>query len=152
VSGLLGLLAGRWSADHFGRRPTGTVALVAIACTGAFAYTGSGTAWVLGYILGVFGGGLLAPSVGALLTELFPTSVRASVTGWWVTAGVLGAVVGLVAFGAVADVGNRFAAAGELVFLPAAAAAALFWLLPETKGREPESLWPDAEEPGRGYE
>ena len=69
-----------------------------------------------------------------------------------VTAGVLGAVVGLVAFGAVADVGNRFAAAGELVFLPAAAAAALFWLLPETKGREPESLWPDAEEPGRGYE
>lgn len=148
VSGLLGLLVGRWSADHLGRRLTGTVALVAIACTGAFAYTGSDTAYVLGYILGVFGGGLLAPAVGALLTELFPTSVRASVTGWWVTAGVLGAVVGLVAFGAVADVGNRFAAAGELVFLPAAAAAALFWLLPETKGREPESLWPDAEEPG----
>ncbi len=63
-------------------------------------------------------------------------------TGWWVTAGVLGAVAGLVVFGTVADVGNRFAAAAELTFLPAAAAAALFWLLPETKGREPESLWP----------
>ncbi|HEY6471413.1 MAG TPA: MFS transporter [Acidimicrobiales bacterium] len=148
LSGLLGLVAGRWLADHVGRRPTGTVALVAIACTGALAYTGSDTAYVLGYILGVFGGGLLAPVVGSLLTELFPTSVRASVTGWWVTAGVLGAVIGLVAFGAVADVGNRFAAAGELVFLPAAAAAALFWFLPETKGREPESMWPDAEEPG----
>jgi hypothetical protein len=24
------------------------------------------------------------------------------------------------------------------------AAAALFWLLPETRGREPESLWPAA--------
>ena len=81
--------------------------------------------------------------MGALLAELFPTSVRASVTGWWVTAGVLGAVAGLVAFGTVADVGNRFAAAGELTFLPATAAAALFWLLPETKGREPESFWPE---------
>ena len=58
------------------------------------------------------------------------------------TAGVLGAVCGLVAFGAVADVGNRFASAADVTFLPTAAAAALFWLLPETKGREPESLWP----------
>ena len=37
--------------------------------------------------------------------------------------------------------GNRFAAAADMVFLPGAAAA-LFWLLPETKGREPEALWP----------
>jgi hypothetical protein len=28
-----------------------------------------------------------------------------------------------------------------VTFLPMVAAAALFWLLPETKGREPESLW-----------
>jgi hypothetical protein len=54
---------------------------------------------------------------------------------------VLGAVVGLVAFGAVADVGNRFAAAAAVVFLPCALAAGLFWALPETKGREPETLW-----------
>jgi MFS family permease len=114
-----------------------------VACTGTLAYTGSESAYVAGYLLGAFSGGLLAPAVGAMLAELFPTSVRASVTGWWVTAGVLGAVVGLVAFGAVADVGNRFAAAAELTFLPAAAAAALFWFLPETKGREPEALWPD---------
>jgi MFS family permease len=143
VAGGLGLLAGRWLADRVGRRLTGTVALVAIACTGTFAYTGSESAYVVGYVLGVFSGGLLAPAVGAMLAELFPTSVRASVTGWWVTAGVLGAVIGLVSFGAVADVGNRFAAAAELTFLPAAAAAGLFWFLPETKDHEPESLWPD---------
>lgn len=142
-SGFLGLMAGRWLADRVGRRLTGTVALVAMACTGTLAYTGSNSAYVAGYVFGVLSGGLLAPAVGAMLAELFPTSVRASVTGWWVTAGVLGAVVGLVAFGAVADVGNRFAAAAELTFLPAAAAAGLFWLLPETKGHEPESLWPD---------
>ena len=57
-------------------------------------------------------------------------------------AGVIGAVVGLVAFGAVADVDNRFATAAAVTFLPTVLAAALFWLLPETRGREPEDLWP----------
>ena len=143
VVGLVGLLCGRWLADRIGRRPTSTGAMVAIGFSGALAYSGSRPALVAGYILGVLSGSLLAPAVGSLLTELFPTSVRASATGWWVTAGVLGAVGGLVAFGAVADVGNRFAAAADITFLPVTAAAALFWLLPETKGREPESLWPE---------
>jgi len=51
-------------------------------------------------------------------------------------------VVGLVAFGAVADVGNRFAVGAEATFLPAMAFIGLFLLLPETKGRELEDLWP----------
>ena len=142
ASGGLGLLAGRWLGDRIGRRPTCSVAMVAIALTPAFAYSGAKSALVAGYILGALSGGLLSPSLGALLTELFPTSVRASVTGWSVTAGVVGAVCGLVVFGAVADVGNRFALAADVTFLPMVAAASLFWLLPETKGREPESLWP----------
>jgi MFS family permease len=141
VAGLIGLLCGRWLADHVGRRPTSAFAMVALALCGALLYSGSRPALVVGYILGVLSGSVLAPAVGSLLTELFPTSVRASVAGWWVTAGVIGAVGGLVVFGAVADVGNRFAAAADLTFLPAAAAAALFWLLPETKGLEPEALW-----------
>jgi MFS family permease len=144
--GFGGLLCGRWAADHVGRRPTSSVGMVAAALSATFAYSGSRPALLIGYSLGVLSGSLLAPSIGALLTELFPTSVRASVTGWWVISGVLGAVTGLVAFGAVADVGNRFALAAELTFLPTAAAASLFWLLPETKGREPEALWPAADE------
>jgi len=142
VVGLPALLAGRWLADHVGRRPTCSVAMVTIALGGALAYSGPRPALLVGYVLGVCGGSLIAPAAGALLSELFPTSVRASATGWCVTAGVLGAVTGLVAFGAVADVGNRFASAAYLVFLPTAAAAVLFWLVPETMGREPESLWP----------
>jgi MFS family permease len=144
--GLVGLLCGRWAADHVGRRPTCAVAMVSAAWSATLAYSGSRPALLVGYGLGVLSGSLLAPAIGALLTELFPTSVRASVTGWWVVSGVVGAVVGLVAFGAVADVGNRFALAAELTFLPTAAAAALFWLLPETMGREPEALWPDSED------
>jgi len=141
AAGLIGLIAGRWLADHVGRRPTATFAMGAMALLGILTYAGSGAALIVGYILGVMAGSVLAPAAGALLTELFPTSVRASVAGWWVAAGVLGAVTGLVVFGAIADVGNRFAFAAALTFLPAALAIGFFWLVPETRGTEPEDLW-----------
>jgi MFS family permease len=149
AAGLVGLLAGRWLADHMGRRPTATVAMITLSLLGVLTYQGSRVALILGYICAVLAGSVLAPAVGALLTELFPTSVRASVAGWWVAAGVFGAVVGLVVFGAVADVGNRFAFAAALTFLPAALASGFFWLVPETRGKEPEDLWPSPGDPGR---
>jgi MFS family permease len=142
LAGLGGLLVGRWLADHMGRRPTGALAMVGLAGFGTLAYAGSRPALVVGYIMGVLAGSIIAPPLGSLLAELFPTSVRASVAGWWVAAGVIGAGVGLVAFGAVADAGDRFGRAAVLTFLPAALAAGLFWLVPETRGKEPEDLWP----------
>jgi putative MFS transporter len=150
AAGLFGLLGGRWMADELGRRPTCTVALIGACLSATLAYSGSRPALVVGYTFGVLSGSILAPAVGSLLTELFPTSVRASVTGWWVTSGVLGAVVGLVAFGTVADVGNRFALAAALTFLPMTLAAGVFWLVPETRGKEPEMLWPDEPSPAAG--
>jgi putative MFS transporter len=143
AAGLFGLIGGRSLADRIGRRPTSMIAMVGAALSATLAYTGSRPALIVGYVCGVFSGAVLAPAVGSLLTELFPTSVRASVTGWWVTAGVLGAVVGLVAFGTVADVGNRFAEAAAITTLPMALASGLFLLVPETRGKEPEMLWPE---------
>ncbi len=43
-------------------------------------------------------------------------------------------------FGAIADVGNRFALAAQLTFLPAIALAALFWAVPETRVRELQDM------------
>ena len=148
VFGLVGLLVGRVLADHLGRRPTGAMAMVAMALTGTLAYSGSRDALLVGYELGVLAAATLAPAAGALATELFPTSVRASVAGWIVVASVAGATVGLVAFGTIADVGDRFAVGGAVTFLPVVLAAGLFALLPETKGREPEELWPDVASDG----
>ena len=142
VAGLGGLLAGRWLADRAGRRLTGALAMVAVAVLAIWTYTGSPLALVAGYILGVFAASVFAPAAGSLVNELFPTSVRASAAGWSLAAGVLGAVTGLVAFGAVAGAGHRFATAGLVTFVPAALLMVLFWLLPETRGREPEDLWP----------
>jgi MFS family permease len=144
VAGLAGLLAGRWLADRVGRRTTGALAMVAVALLAILAYTGSAPALLVGYILGVLAASVFAPAIGALTNELFPTPVRASVVGWSLAAGVLGAGVGLVIFGSVSRTGHPFGVAALLTFLPAVPAMGLFWLVPETRGREPEDLWPDS--------
>ncbi|MDQ2815619.1 MAG: MFS transporter [Actinomycetota bacterium] len=144
VAGLAGLLAGRWLADRVGRRLTAALAMMTVALLATLTYSGSAPALLAGYILGVFAGSVFAPAAGALVNELFPTSVRASVAGWSLASGVLGAVTGLVVFGAVAQAAHRYAVAGLVTFLPAALAMVLFWLLPETRGGEPEDLWSGA--------
>jgi len=146
VTGLVGLLLGRWLADHVGRRPAVALAILGLCGFGLLTYSGTKVALVGGYILGVLAGGIFAPSGGALANELFPTSVRASVSGWYIAAGVLGATVGLLVFGAVADVGgvaNHTGFAALVTFLPVLPLAALLLALPETRGRELEELWPE---------
>ncbi len=120
--------------------PTGALAMAAVALLAIWTYTGSAPALVAGYILGTFAASVFAPAAGALTNELFPTSVRASAAGWSLAAGVLGAVIGLVAFGALAAPGNRFLVASLITFLPPTLLMALFWLLPETRGRDGGSL------------
>lgn len=144
AAGFGGLLLGRWLSDRLGRRPTVAMAMAGMAVFGTVAYAGPKGALFFGYVAGVACGGVFAPAGGSLSNELFPTSVRASVTGWTIAAGVVGAVTGLLAFGAVADVrgtSDHFGVAAAAVFLPMMFAAGLLLLLPETKGKEPEELW-----------
>ena len=143
IFGLCGLLLGRVVADRVGRRPTAALAMAAMALTAILAYSGSRLGLLAGYEIAVLSAAVFAPAAGALANELFPTSVRASVAGWNVLASVAGAVVGLVVFGAVADVGNRFGVGAAVTFLPVLLTTGLFALLPETRGREPEELWPE---------
>jgi MFS family permease len=141
--GLLGLLIGRWAADRLGRRVTaaGTQAMVALA--GMLTYSGSRSAVAAGYLLSVLVASAYAPSFGALSAELFPTRVRATVAGWLVAAGVLGAVTGLVAFGLLTDALASFATAAVLICAPVVLTCLLFARLPETRGLELEQSAPD---------
>ena len=50
VTGLGGLLVGRWLADRLGRRPTGALGMVGIAVFGCLAYSGTSVALVVGYV------------------------------------------------------------------------------------------------------
>jgi MFS family permease len=141
--GLLGLLIGRWAADRLGRRVTaaGTQAMVALA--GMLTYSGSRSAVAAGYLLAVLVASAYAPSFGALSAELFPTRVRATVAGWLVAAGVLGAVTGLVTFGLLTDALASFATAAVLICAPVVLTCLLFARLPETRGLELEQSAPD---------
>ncbi|HEY7947709.1 MAG TPA: MFS transporter [Acidimicrobiales bacterium] len=141
--GFVGLLGGRWLADHVGRRPTGAASMVAMGLSGVLTYSGSRVFLLIGYELGVLAASTFAPAAGTFANELFPTSVRASVAGWNIAASVVGAVAGLIVFGTVAQVGTRFDGlrAAMITFIPILAVGLLFLMLPETKGREPEDLW-----------
>lgn len=148
ILGFVGLLAGVRLADKFGRRPVAMGAMVCIGASGLLCYGGSSAGLVIGYLAGIAAGGVIAPAAGAFVNELFPTSVRASVAGWNVAGAVLGAVAGLLSFGAIADIGNRFAPAALATFLPAMVLSGLVWLLPETRGHEPEWFWPEDDDEG----
>jgi len=141
--GLVGLVIGRWAADRLGRRITaaGTQAVVALA--GMVTYSGSRAAVAAGYLLAILAASAYAPAFGALGSELFPTSVRATMAGWLVAAGVVGAVAGLVAFGLLTDALDSFSTAAVLICAPVVLTCALFARVPETRGLELEQSAPD---------
>jgi len=141
--GLGGLLIGRWAADSFGRRRTAATGQVLVALAGMVTYSGTPAGVVGGYLLAIAAAAAYGPATAALAAELFPTSVRASVAGWLVAAGVLGAVAGLLAFGTISDALDSFALAAVVICAPVVLASALFVPLPETVGLELEQSAPE---------
>lgn len=143
-AGLLGLVVGRWAADRLGRTVTAgtSMALTGLAVT--YAYAGTTRDLAIGYLLALAASSAFAPPTGALVAELVPTSVRATVAGWETVAGVLGAVIGLTAFGLLADLTGGFAAAARWIGVGTAVIALGFWFLPETRGWELDQEEPPA--------
>ncbi len=141
--GLAGLVVGRWTADRLGRRVTAGTAQAVIAAAAMVTYSGSAPAAIAGYLLAVLAASVFAPAIGALAAELFPTSVRATVAGWMSVAGILGAVGGLVLFGALVTALDNFLLAAATMALPVLAVCPLYARLPETLGLELEESAPD---------
>jgi len=141
VTGLAGLLLSRYLATVVGRRWTVVAGTLTTAATASLAYGGGKTAFVIGYMSGVMAGGLLAPAIVALSTELFAHSFRATAAGWIVVAGVLGAMVGLLIFGLIGD-SVHVTGAGSLripalvTFLPLLPLLLLLGRLPESSKME----------------
>lgn len=140
--GLIGLLAGRWGADHLGRRITAGLAQLGIAIAGAVTYNLGFPGLVVGYLTAVVVGAAFAPAMSSLAAEIFPTHVRSTAAGWLAAAGVLGAVAGLFAFGALWDHFDAFGPAAVGIVVPVGLAAAGFAFLPETRGLELEESAP----------
>lgn len=135
-TGLIGLLLGRWGADHLGRRPTSAIAMVATAGCVAIAYSGTSAALTVGYLLGITVSAAFGPPMGALAAEAFPTSTRSTAAGWLSAAGVVGAVTGLGMYGVLVDLLDGFGQAAILLMAPVVALAGLLWFVTETRGAE----------------
>jgi len=142
LTGLLGLVVGRFLADRVGRRLASYLAMTGLILAAVLIYAGGKTALFTGYELEIFATAAFGPAGGAFSNELFPTKARAAVAGWGIIASVVGAVIGLVVFGSVADIGRRFSLGAEVTFLPMLLASFLLFLLPETRGKELTELWP----------
>ncbi len=145
ITGLLGLICGRYLTDKAGRRMASYIAMTGVILSASLIYAGGKVAMFTGYELEIFATAAFGPAGGAFSNELFPTKARAAVAGWSIIASVLGAVIGLVVFGTVADLGNRFSLGAEVTFLPMLLVALGLFLLPETKGKELSELWPDVQ-------
>jgi MFS family permease len=143
ILGLGGLVAGRWAADHLGRRVTAGTTQAVIALAAMLTYEGSPAGAIAGYLLAVVAASVFAPAIGALAAELFPTAIRATVAGWMSVAGVLGAVGGLVLFGVLVTTLDNFLIAAAVVALPVLAVSPLYARFPETRGMELEESAPD---------
>lgn len=145
--GLVGLLAGRWTADHLGRRISSAASLAGIGVAAWLTYNVGGAGVAYGYLLGMFWASVYTPSAGAMSAELFPTSCRSTAAGWLTAAGVLGSVGGLALFGRLADTMGSFATAATALAVPVMLLSLLYAALPETKGTELDSDLPAASRP-----
>lgn len=136
-----GYLSFGWIADRLGRRSAFTMFMVAAAITvPIYAYTATYPAALLliGPLVGFFGHGFFS-IFGALLAELYPTSIRATAQGFCYNVGRLASAAAPFAIGFAADrSGMKAALAVNALFFAAAGVA--IWLLPETKGRELEEV------------
>jgi MFS family permease len=143
LMGAAGLWAGVHLADRFGRIPTAMWSKFALAGAGVLTYSAGAWGAAVGYVLTLFIGSSYAPAVAATAAEIFPTSVRATAAGWLTVTGTVGAVIGLVVFGLVADATSSFSTAAWVVSVPAALSAVGYRFLPETKHLELEESAPE---------
>lgn len=144
----LGAFAGYISfgaiADRIGRRPAFTIFMIgaAIVVPLYVSVTTSVVLIIVGPLVGFFGSGYFS-LFGALLSELYPTSIRATAQGFCYNVGRLASAAAPFAIGRMADTHSSTGGLGLAIAVTGlfyAVAGALVWLLPETKGTDLQSI------------
>lgn len=138
IGAFFGYLAFGWLADRFGRRPAfAAYVVIAALVTPLYGmaprWGGEAALLALGPLVGFFGTGFFS-LFGAMLAEIYPTAIRGLGQGFVYNFGRGLSALAPYAVGALGDTAGLGAALGlnSAFFL---AAAALVFLLPETRGR-----------------
>jgi MFS family permease len=125
------------SADAVGRRWIGAIGLLGVGAAVGLFYQ---TAWLVpGFALMTLSESAIIIAINALTTELFPTKLRATAKSWVTNSGVVGALLGLAAIGALSRVAAAAAVITTLAVLTSVLAPLIF-LLPETHRIDLEAI------------
>ena len=141
LGALAGYLSFGWLADRGGRRTTFTAFMIGAAIVvPLYAHFASRPAalLLLGPIVGFFAHGYFSV-FGALLSELFPTRIRATAQGFCYNAGRVASAAAPYLI-AVAAEKRGFASALMLNALFFALAGGVVWFLPETRATDLQTL------------
>jgi MFS family permease len=136
VGAFFGYTTFGWIADRFGRRPSFTFFMIAAAIVVpvfAFGARSPVTLLTIGPLVGYFGHGYFS-LFGAMLSELFPTRIRATAQGFCYNAGRVVSAAAPYTIGALAQSRLNYGLAVDALFF--ALGGVFIWLLPETKGAE----------------
>jgi len=127
--------------DKIGRRHGALLVfgLTAFGVAGAYSFE-SRSALTVCLALSVFGATGVLPVLSSFNTELFPTALRGEAYGWANNGiGRIGHVLSPAVLGVAAESFGWGPAVASTAIFPIAAAVLIFFLLPETAGRELES-------------
>lgn len=141
--GVLGNLAAGRLSDRFGRRVIGAVFMTAYPLFVCAFYLGPAWSMPPAWSLFVFCDTAAVVTLRALSTELFGTSHRGTAAGLMSLVQTLALAAGLYAAGFGAQEPGFIAYTSSWLALGSLGAAITLWFLPETRGRELESI--DAE-------
>jgi putative MFS transporter len=140
IGGVIGHpIAGRL-ADRRGRRAVGVVFLGVFPLMVMAFYRGPGWTVPLAWVPMIFALTGSETIIRALATELFPTALRGTASGWLQLCSTLGAAAGLFAVSLGTPAGGSSIPAVQVVGCAAWLAALVVWRLPETGGRELEEI------------
>ncbi len=137
LGAFLGYISFGWIADRIGRRPAFTFFMIGASVLVpifAFHVRSPLTLLLVGPLVGYFAHGYFS-LFGAMLAELFPTSIRGTAQGFCYNAGRLASAAAPLLIGRAAPkYGLGAAIAFDALFF--ALGGVLIWLLPETRGQE----------------
>jgi len=132
AAGAISYVAGGFLSDRYGRRTPAIVLTAATAISVSLSFATATVGFFAGNVLWSAFASAATPVFGAWSAELFPTRARATAEAISSVAAAVGSIAGLQAVGFISQSAG-LGRAIELGGVAALAAAALLFLLPETK-------------------